>query len=156
MPTFLAPVFERIWHPLTARTALARVTLETAVATSLVAAAGATAALCGADMYAFKVQVAVVVNGFAAAGLLLTLWSANSSGMAQPSGQAVRPELLFGYLASIRVPALTGCILLAIATRRTWSDPVVESPWLVLGAATALIAGLWGASLAIAGKGDPA
>lgn len=156
MPTFLAPVLERIWHPHTALRALARVSLETAVATSLVAAAGATAALSGADMYAFKVQVAVVVNGFAAAGLLLTLWSARSNSMSPSSNQAARPALLFGYMASIRVPALTGCILLAIATRRTWSDPVMDTPWLVLGAATALIAGLWGARLAFAGKREPA
>lgn len=156
MPTYLVPLFDRIWHPHTARSALSREALHTAVATSLVAAVSATAALCGADMYAFKVQVAVVVNGFAAAGLLLTLLSAKSNGKLQSSDRPVRSALLFGYMAAIRVPALTGCILLAIATRRTWSDPVMEAPWLVLGSAIALMAGVWGASRAIAAKGEPA
>jgi hypothetical protein len=56
-------------------------------------------------------------------------------------------------MALLRVPALIGCILFAVPTRRTWSDPVVDMPAKVLIASVLVIAGLYGAQRVVLTKG---
>lgn len=156
MPSVRSPFHNRIWHSPTFLTAAKRESIHTAYAVAIVAAATASASLAGADLYAFKTQTAVVVNGFAGTGLLWTLLTAKT-GAGQEGGLArQRANLLFAYMALLRVPTLIGCILFAVATRRTWSDPVVDMPAVVLIASVLVIAGLYGAQRVVLTKGRKA
>lgn len=98
----------------------------------------------------------MVVNGFAGTGLLWTLLTAKSGAGQEGVLPRQRANLLFAYMALLRVPALIGCILFAAATRRTWSDPVVDMPAVVLIASVLVIAGLYGAQRVVLSKGHRA
>lgn len=153
IPSVRSPFHTRIWHSPTLLSAAKRESIHTVFAIAIVAAAAASASLAGADLYAFKTQIAVLVNGFAGAGLLWTLFTVKT-GAGQEGGLAMqRANLLFAYMALLRVPGLIGCILFAVATRRTWSDPVVDMPAVVLIASVVVIAGLYGAQRVLLTKG---